>query len=59
MVPYRKVAIIIVGYKHWAGEGVFYLRGRGFVCQIVEPVTFARCTFLFALGGYLDKRRNI
>ena len=43
---------------------MFYIRGRGFVCQIIEPVTFARCAFIFALrnialGGYLDTRRNI
>ena len=34
------------------------------VYQIIEPVTFARCAFIFALrnialGGYLDTRRNI
>ena len=45
-------------------EGVFYIGGRGFVCQIIEPVTFARCAFIFALcnialGGYLYTRRNI
>ena len=33
-------------------------------CQFIEPVTFARCVFIFALrnitlGGYLDTRRNI
>ena len=38
---------------------MFYIGGRGFVCQIIEPVTFARCAFIFALcnialGGYLD-----
>ena len=43
---------------------MFYIGGRGFVCQIIEPVTFARCAFIFALwnialGGYLDTRRNI
>ena len=43
-------------------EGVFYIGGRGFV--YIETVTFARCAFIFALrnialGGYLDKRRNI
>ena len=32
--------------------------------QFIEPVTFAHCTFIFALrktplGGYLDTRRNI
>ena len=31
------------------------------LCQIIEPVTFARCVFMFALrnialGGYLDTR---
>ena len=30
-------------------EGVFYIRGRGFVFQIIEPVTFAHCTFIFVL----------
>ena len=55
---------IPVGCKHRTSEGVFYIRGRGFVCQIIEPVTFARCAFIFALrnialGGYLDTRRNI
>ena len=43
---------------------MFYIGGRGFVCQIIELVTFARCAFIFALqnialGGYLDTRRNI
>ena len=57
--------IILVGYKHLASKGVFYLGGRGCVlCQFIEPVTFARCEFIFALwnialGGYLDTRRNI
>ena len=51
-------------YKHRASEGVFYIGGRGFVCQIIEPVTFARCASVnswrnIALGGYLDTRRNI
>ena len=51
--------------KHRASEGVFYIGGRGCVlCQFIEPVTFARCAFIFALrniavGGYLDTRRNI
>ena len=49
---------ILVGCKHRASEGVFYIGGRGFVCQIIEPVTFARCAFIFALrnialGGYI------
>ena len=43
---------------------MFYIGSRGFVCQIIEPVTFARCVFIFVLqnitlGGYLDTRRNI
>ena len=43
---------------------MFYIGGRGFVCQIIEPVTFADCAFIFALrnialGGYLDTRINI
>ena len=29
-----------------ASEGVFYRGGRGFVWQIIEPVTFARCAFI-------------
>ena len=34
------------------------------IVQFIDPVTFARCTFIFALrnitlGGYLDTRRNI
>ena len=54
----------LVGCKHRASEGVFYIGGRGFVCQIIEQVTFARCAFIIALlnialGGYLDTRRNI
>ena len=55
----------LVGCKHRASEGVFYIGGRGCVlCQIIEPVTFVRCAFIFALwnitlGGYLDTRRNI
>ena len=54
----------IVRCKHRVSEGVFYIGGRGFVCQIIEPVTFARCAFIFALrnialGGYLDTHRNI
>ena len=36
---------------------MFYIGGLGFVCQIIEPVTFARCALIFALrnialGGY-------
>ena len=48
-----------------ASEGVFYIGGRDCVlCPFIEPVTFARCAFIFALrnialGGYLDTRRNI
>ena len=44
---------------------MFYIGGRGCVlCQFIEPATFARCAFIFALrnialGGYLDTRRNI
>ena len=57
--------VLLVGCKHRASEGVFYIGGRGCVlCQFIEPVTFARCAFIFvlqniALGGYLDTRRNI
>ena len=56
--------ILLVGCKHRESEGVLYIGSRGFVCQIIELVTFARCAFIFALrnialGGYLDTRRNI
>ena len=59
-----QILYYIVGCKHRASEGVFYISGRGFVCQIIEPVTFARRAFIFALrnialGRYLDTRRNI
>ena len=56
---------ILVGCKHRASEGVFYIGGRCCVlCQFIELVTFSRCAFIFALrnialGGYLDTRRNI
>ena len=50
LVPNRNndyaVGIKLVGCKHRASEGVFYIGGRGFVCQIIEPVTFARCAFI-------------
>ena len=54
-----KLLLLLVGCKHRASEGLFYIRGQGFVCQIIEPFTFARCAFIFALrnialGGYLD-----
>ena len=65
-IDIRLNTYILVGCKHRASEGVFYIHvgGRGFVCQVIEPVTFARCAFIFALrnialGGYLDTRRNI
>ena len=50
--------------KHRASEDVFYIGGCGFVCQIIEPVMFARFAFIIALrnialDGYLDTRRNI
>ena len=55
---------ILVGCKHRASEVLLYIGGRGLVCQIIEPVTFARCAFIIALqnialDGYLDTRRNI
>ena len=43
---------------------MFYIGSHGCVlCQFIEPVTFARCAFIFALqnitlGGYLDTRRE-
>ena len=51
-----------VGCKHLASEGVFYIGGRGFLRQIIEVVTFARCAFIIALrniafGGYLVTRK--
>ena len=54
----------LVGCKHRASEVLLYIGGRGLVSQIIEPVTFARCTFIIALwnialDGYLDTRRNI
>ena len=54
---------LLVGCKHRASEGVFYIGGC-VLCQFIEPVTFARCVFIFALRnialiGYLDTRRNI
>ena len=55
--------LLLVGCKHQASEVLFYIGSRRFVCQIIEPVTFACCVFIFALrnialGGYLDTRRN-
>ena len=44
---------------------MFYIGGHGCVlCKFIEPVTFVRCAFIFALrnialGGYLDTRRNM
>ena len=57
--------LLLVGCKHRVSEGVFYIGGCDCVlCQFIEPVTFARCAFIFALRnitlvGYLDTRRNI
>ena len=43
-------SVILVGCKHRASEDVFYIGGRGCVlCQIIEPVTFARCAFIIVL----------
>ena len=55
--------IIIIFIFIIMSKGEFYI--DGFVlCQFIEPVTFAHCTFIFALriitlGGYLDTRINI
>ena len=44
---------------------MFYIDGRGCVlCQLIEPVTFVHCTFIFALrnitlGGYLDTHKHL
>ena len=32
---------ILVGCNHRTSEGAFYIGGCRFVCQIIEPVTFA------------------
>ena len=59
------LSVILVGCKHRASEGMFYIGDHSCVLhQIIEPVTFAHCAFIFALrnvalGGYLDTRRNI
>ena len=64
-LPCIALVYILVRCEHRASEGVFYIGGRGCVlCQFIEPVTFARCAFIFALrnialGGYLDTHRNI
>ena len=50
------ICIVLVGCKHRASEGVFYIGGRGFVCQIIEPVTFARCAFIFAYVNHMQSR---
>ena len=42
--------LLPVGCKHRASEGMFYIGGRGFVCQIIELVTFARCAFNLHCG---------
>ena len=51
---------LLVGCKHRASEGVFYIGGRGFLCQIIEPVTFSRCAFIIArrseLSGLFNAR---
>ena len=53
------LTIQLIGCKHPASEGMFYIGSHRFVCRIIEPDTFACCTFIFALSGYLDTRRNI
>ena len=45
--------------QHWVSERKFYIGGSNFFGQFIEPVTFVRCVFIFALrnitlGGYLD-----
>ena len=47
----------LVGCKYWASEGMFYigeLGGRGFVCQIIESVTFARLYLHCAISHCAD-----
>ena len=40
----------LVGCKHQASEGLFYIGGRDCVlCHFIEPVTFACCSFIFVL----------
>ena len=41
---------ILVGCKHRASEGVFYIGDRGCVlCQFIQPVMFASCAFIFCI----------
>ena len=54
---------LLVGCKHRASEVLLYIGGRGFVCQIIEPVTIARSAFIFALrnialDGYVETFRT-
>ena len=39
---------------------MFYIGGLGFVCPIIEPVTFARCAFFFFFffKGHNHKRNS-
>ena len=46
--------VVLVGCKHRASEGVFYIGGRGFVCQIFEPVTFARLYLHCGISHWAD-----
>ena len=45
---------ILVGCKHRASEGVFYIGGRGFVCQIIDLVTFARLYLHCGISHWAD-----
>ena len=46
--------LLLVGCKHRASESVFYIGGRGFVCQIIEPVTFARLYLNCGISHWAD-----
>ena len=67
VIVYYNFLFFITSKMQASGErrGVLHRRPR--ICMpndLIEPVTFARCAFIFslrniALGGYLDTRRNI
>ena len=45
--PHGLYIYVLVGYKHRASEGVFYIGGCGCVlCQFIEPVRVARLYFI-------------
>ena len=51
-------------YSVGRANAEFYIGGSTFLCQFIEPITFARCAFIFAwwnntLGGYLDTHEHL